>query len=77
MKRDVDPSTLTPDQLIERWTEWMEFTKNEALELYRQRFLLENVHQMFQTNEELRTKGVHVGDWLLDMYKTQSLITKR
>jgi len=77
MQKLPDAATLTPDQLVERWTVWLEETRREALHLYSSRYAFENIQQMFKTNPDLQSKGAHVYDWMLRNFYTEHLISIR
>lgn len=77
MKKALDPASLTSDGLVERWKEWLDETKNEALGLYWYRFLFENVNLMGATNATLRDTGGHVIDWIRTLHQTHFLISIR
>lgn len=77
MQKLPDASALTPEQLIERWTRWLEETQKEAFRLYSSRFLFENVQRMFKSNPELAHSGSHVLEWMFRNFYTEYLISVR
>ena len=77
MKKGADPSNLTPDALIKRWSDWLEHTKYEALRFYSFRFQFENVAAMFKSNEALKSDGGHTWDWIVELQKTYFLVSIR
>jgi hypothetical protein len=78
MKKLPSAATLTPDQLVERWTVWMKETERDAFHLYSSRFLFENIHGMFRSNPRLHSDGgAHLYDWLHRNFYTEYLISIR
>ena len=77
MQKLPDATTLTPDQLIERWTVWLKETQHESHHLYSSRESFENVQRMFKSNSDLCHKGSFVLDWIWEGFKTDYLISIR
>src|SRR3989442_3112677 len=78
MQNLPETGSITPDQLIERWTVWLKETEREAFHLYSSRFLFENVQRMFEGNPGLqRDGGRKLYDWLHRNFYTEYLISVR
>lgn len=77
MDKGLDPSSLSPDELVARWLDWLALTKNEALSFYTTRRLLENVQAMFNSNDALKANGGDVGSWLGNVHVSHFLVCVR
>lgn len=78
MKKRIDPTSLSDDDLVERWTSWLEHTKREANKFYAFRFKFENINKMFVENTALQTEGGGSAfDWLAQLHETYCLTSIR
>lgn len=78
MKKKTNPTDLSDDELVERWTAWLQHTKQEAYRFYSFRFKAENVNKMFQENKDLHTEGgASLLDWILELHQTYCLTSIR
>lgn len=77
MEKGLDPASLSPNQLVTRWLDWLTLTKNEALNFYSTRRLLQNVQAMFDSNADLKANGGDVGSWLADVHVSHFLVCVR
>ncbi len=72
-----DASTLTPDQLIDRWTKWLKTTEQEAFSLYKSRYTWENIQRMYASNTALQRNGGHVFNWMHRNFWTEHVMAIR
>lgn len=78
MKKRTNPTSLSDNELVDRWKAWLEPTKEEAYRFYAYRFRAENVNKMFSENKALQTEGGgSLLAWIFELHKTYCLTSIR